>query len=320
MRMKRDTPLFFMPSSLYGCPLVSGLKLCDLLVIMLLCLPSWATYAESLVAEMAVKEETAVKEGMADRPLRIAIEPSPHAGKDADGRVRGLVPELFEGIAVHMSRRVEFVFMPYLRGLHELEQGRIDIMYAYDIGDSGIHLPSNIIRTERPEATMPLSLYARRDRNISINSKSGMQAYKTGFVRMAVASERTWDDEQGEAFYFSSVEALLKALLIGHVDVAALGPSAGWVVKAKFGEELVRVYEYSFLHLYPVFSAASQQDLDANLLCQQYLTARAKAVIEGLYANVMRANRVEFLMPYFEQAGGFLSTEDSCVSSATATL
>lgn len=249
-------------------------------------------------------------------PLRIALEPSPHAYRDKEGRVHGLIPELLEGIAVHMPRRVDFSFMPYLRGLHELEQGRIDMMYAFDIGDSGIHLPPHIIRAERPEAIMPLSLYAKSGSDVSINSKADMQSYKAGFLRMAATSERTWDAEQGKAFYFSSIEALLKALLMGHVDVAALGPSAAWVVKAKFGEELDRVYEYSFLHMYPVFSAKLQEGRDAGAgLCQQYLTARSKAVAQGLYARVIQAKLVDFMLPYFEQAGGFLPGPDRCIVS-----
>jgi|GEM_PF-3000799 len=314
--MKHHTPLLSVSRTRYGYSLTAGTKPWFLLMVTLLCLTPLMGHAEGFAGEAEMKET------MLDRPLRIALEPSPHAYRDDDGRVHGLTPELFEGIAEHMSRRVEFFFMPYLRGLHELEQGRIDMMHAYDIGDSGIHLPPNIIRTERPEAIMPLSLYAKRESNIAINSKSDMQGYKTGFLRMTVASERTWGDEQGEAFYFSSVEALLKALLMGHVDVAALGPSAGWVVKRKFGEELVRVYEYSFLHLYPAFSEVSQGDGSGQSgleLCQQYLTARSKAVSAGLYSSVMRANGVEFLLPYFEQTGGFLSTADGCMPSAAAT-
>jgi len=234
-------------------------------------------------------------------PLKIAITPSPYGYLDKQGHTRGTTPDLVLAAAKLIGRKVEFIHMPYLRAVHELKTGGIDIMYGLHVEQSSTRLPHGVIASVTPHSILPLSLYSTANRGISLKSWDLASHYRVGSIRLVPADQRTATHGQGNTYYFKDVASLTKALLAKHIDLATLEPAAASSIGKQLGAKLERVFDYGWMQSFPLFSPSSPRIDDAIALCQAFIAARVQLFEQGVYATLLKANDMAYLLPYYNQ-------------------
>jgi len=234
-------------------------------------------------------------------PLKVAITPSPYGFLDSLGLTRGTTPDLALATAELIGRKVEFIHMPYLRAVHELKTGGIDIMYGLNVEQSSTRLPHGVIASITPHSILPLSLYSTANRGISFQNWDEASNYRVGSIRLMPADQRTSPHGEGNTYYFKDVASLTKALLAKHIDLATLEPAAAGSIGKHLGAKLERVFDYGWMQSFPLFSPTSPRIDDAIVLCQAFIAARIQLFEEGVYTAILKANDMAYLLPYYNQ-------------------
>jgi len=234
-------------------------------------------------------------------PLKVAIYPSPYGYQDDKGVTRGTTPEFFVAIANLMGWEVEFIHMPYLRAVHGLKTGDVDIMNGINIPSTYARLPPGTISTLTPYTTRPLSLYSLANREFEIKTGDQAKQYRIGTIRFTSTEQRTPWLVQGNTHYFEDVDKLTKALLAKRVDLATLDPITAAIIGKHLGVKLSRVFDYGRLESFPLFSPVSPRIPNPLKFCQDFSSAQIKVVANGQYQAILKANNVASLLPYYNQ-------------------
>jgi len=234
-------------------------------------------------------------------PLKVAIWPSPAGYKDDKGVTRWIRPEFFVTIANLMGRQVEFIHMTYLRAVHELKTGRIDMMDGVNVPSTYIRLPPETITSLTPYFTRPISLYSIVDRGFEIKTRDEAKRYQLGSVRLTSTEQRTPWLGQDNTHYFEDADKLIKALLAKRVDLATLAPIGAASISKQLGVKLSRVFDYSRLESFSLFSPVSPRIRNPLTFCQDFIAAQIKIVGSGRYQAILKANNMASLLPYYNQ-------------------
>lgn len=236
-------------------------------------------------------------------PLKVAITPSPYGYQDQQGRSHGITPDIVRATAKRLERKVEFTHMPYLRAVHELKSGAIDIMYGVEVKHS-ISLPTGVVTAKKAHSILPLSLYSVANRGIKIQQWNQAKEYRVGSVLLVPVDQRT--DVYGpiDIDYFKDTASLTKALLAKHIDLATLDPVSAASNGTLLGAKLEPVFEYSAMQSFQLFSPASPRIEDPIALCQDFTAARIKLFEGGEYEKILTANNMLYLLPYYKQHEG----------------
>jgi len=246
-----------------------------------------------------LQSQTPLSETLA--PLKVAIYPSPYGYQDDKGFTRGITPDFIAAAAEVMGREVEFIHMPYLRAVHELKIGGVDIMNGMNIPSTYVRLPPETITTLTPHTTLPLSLYSITDRGIEIKTRDEAKRYQLGSVRLTSTEQRTPWLGQDNTHYFEDADNLTKALLAKRVDLATLAPIGAASISKQLGVKLSRVFDYSRLESFSLFSSASPRIRNPLTFCQDFIAAQIKIVGSGRYQAILKANNMASLLPYYNQ-------------------
>jgi len=234
-------------------------------------------------------------------PLKIAITPSPYGYLDKQGLTRGSTPDLVRAAAELIDRQVTFVHMPYLRAVHELKTGGIDIMYGLNVEQSSTRLPHGVITSVAPHSILPLSLYSTANRGITLQSWEQASDYRVGSIRLVPKNQRSTSHGQGNTYYFKDVASLTKALMAKHIDLATLEPAAAGSIGQRLGAKLERVFDYGWMQSFPLFSPTSPRIDDAIALCEAFVGARVQLFEAGTYETILKTNDMTYLIPYYHQ-------------------
>jgi len=234
-------------------------------------------------------------------PLIVAVTASAYGSLDKQGRTRGITPDLVRAAAKLLGREVEFIHMPYLRAVHELKTGGIDIMHGLHVEQGSTHLPAGVVTTTTPHFVLPLSLYSVANRGIKVQRWSQVSEYRVGSVRLAPTDQRTDSYGQGNTYYFKDVASLTKALLAKRIDLATLEPVSAERISKILGAKLERVFVYGSLKSFRLFSPVSPRMHNVIALCQGFIAARMTLFDRGVYETVLTANEMAFLLPYYKQ-------------------
>jgi len=200
-----------------------------------------------------------------------------------------------------MGRKIDVQVMPYLRTLHALKMGQVDIGFGLRVQGSSVHLPENIVVASEPQLILPTSLYALAERNIQIESLEQADHYRLGTVRLESKAQRTRRTVQNNVYYYKDAYSLSKALQAHHIDLATLEPGSAQVVTEELGMTLERLYDYNYLEVFPVFSNASARMKDPLALCQIFVKARISVVKDGAFEKLLSDTNMEHLRPYYNQ-------------------
>lgn len=233
-------------------------------------------------------------------PLKVAIYPSPYGYQDEQGVARGVTPDLIIAIANHMGWEAEFVHMPYLRAVHELKTGGIDLMNGMNIPTTAVSLPPESIAAQTSHTTLPISLYSLENRGIDIQTRAQAKHYRIGSVRFTSTEQRTPWLDQGNTHYYEDADNLMKALLAKRVDLATLDPIGAAIISQQLGIKLQRVYDYGSLESVPLFSPASSRIQNIMEFCQGFLAAQIEIYDNGGYADILKAHHMSSLLTYHQ--------------------
>jgi len=201
----------------------------------------------------------------------------------------GYAPSLLSIISEHMGRKIEVQIMPYLRTLHALKTGQVDIGFGLRVQGSSVHLPENIVTASEPQLILPTSIYALPERNIKIENLAQADHYRLGTVRLESKAQRIQRTVQNNVYYYKDVYSLSKALLAHYIDLAT----------QELGVALERLYDYNHLEIFPVFSNASPRIKNPLDLCQRFVEARIETVKSGTYETLLIDSNMEHLRPYY---------------------
>jgi len=260
------------------------------LYCLLLCLALFSTYVQA-----QEKESTELE------PLKAAFPLSPYTHIDDQGIAYGFVPSLMSVMSERMGREIEVQVMPYLRTLHALKVGQIDIGFGLQVQDSSIHLPESIVVASEPQLILPTSIYALPERDIQINSLEQAGNYRLGTVRLESKAQRIQRTVQNNVYYYKDAYSLGKALQAHHIDLATLEPVSAQVVAQELGVTLERLYDYNHLEIFPAFANASPRIKDPLAFCQSFVEARAEVFKSGEYEQILNDIHMMHLLPYYNQ-------------------
>lgn len=246
-------------------------------------------------AESAVKRST-------DRPaLRMAMPPSPYVRADREGNAPSVTSDIVLAIMRHIGREVHFIHMPYLRAFHAIKTGEIDMMYGIHIEQASARLPFNVVASEEPQTIFPLLLYALADRDIQVSSWSQVSDYRIGSVRLVTSEQRTSQQDQGNIYYYKSVDSLTKALIAQRVDLATLEPGSARITERRYGVQLQPMFRYAWLQSYALFSRLSPRLSDAKAFCQAFVEARIALLETGELESILKLHEQGVLIQYFNR-------------------
>jgi len=262
------------------------------LALLLLCLLCPPLQAQTIPTE--AQPETLA-------PLKVAIWPSPYGYQDDKGVTRGVRPAFFVAIANLMGWEVEFIHMPYLRAVHELRTGGIDMMNGINIPSTYTRLPAGTISTLTPYTTRPISLYSIAGRGFEIKTRDQAKRYQIGSVRLTSTEQRTPWLVQGNTQYFEGLDRLIKALLAKRIDLATLDPLGAAIIGKQLGVKLSRVFDYTTAENFVLFSAVSPRIPNPLTFCQDFGSAQIKIVANGQYEAILKTNKMASLLPYYNQ-------------------
>jgi len=234
-------------------------------------------------------------------PLKVAIYPSPFGYQDNKGVTHGVRPDFIAAIAKLMGWEVEFIHMPYLRAAHELKTGGVDILNGINIPSTYVRLPPEAISPLTPHTTLPLSLYSLADRGFEIKTRDEAKRYRIGALRRTSTEQRTPWLGQESTDYFEDADKLIKALLAKRVDVVILEPVSAAIISKQLGVKLRRVFDYSTVESFPLFSAKSPRIRNTLIFCQDFIAAQIKVYDSGKYAEILKTNNMDNLLTYFNQ-------------------
>lgn len=261
-----------------------------------MCVLCWQASAQQPVSPRPANE------GASERPvLRIAMPPSPYTRVDREGIVQGVTSDLVRAIMRQVGREVRFISMPYLRAIHAIKAGEIDMMYAAHIEQASARLPLDVVASVEPQAILPLSLYALAERAIQVNSWSQARRYRIGSVRLVAPEQRDSQQDQGNAYYYKDVDSLTKALLAQRIDLATLEPGSARFTERKMGIQLQPVFRYAWMQSYSIFSLLSPRVRDPLALCQAFVEARIALIAAGGLEPIMKVHNMEFVIQYFNR-------------------
>jgi len=261
---------------------------------LLLCLALLSTFA--LIQEKAQAKEPAVLE-----PLKIALQLSPYTHTDDQGTPYGYSPRLVSSISERMGREVEILIMPYLRILHALKTGQIDMAFGLRVPGSSVYLPGNIVKSSAPQLVIPVSYYALPESNIHLESQEQAGDYRVGAARMDTKKQRILRAGQSNEFYYKDGYSLIKALKASHIDLAILDAGSALRIAQKLGVPLERIYDFNHLEIFPIFSNASPRIKDPLAFCQRFVETRVEVFESGEYEKILNDTRTMQLLPYYNQ-------------------
>jgi len=235
-------------------------------------------------------------------PLKVSIPVSAYTHVDDQGNVYGFFPSLISAISERLGRDIDIQTMPYLRGLHALKTGDIDITFGVQgVPQKGsIFLPNNIVTPTEPVLTVPISFYALTERNIQIKDLGQTKHYRIGSVRLEQKKLRAQRKVES-THYYKDAFSLSKALQANHIDLATLDPGSAHKIKQKLGVQLERVYDYSHLEFLSVFSKRSPRMKDPVTLCQNFAEARVTIFNEDRLEKLLVETNMSYLLPYYNR-------------------
>jgi len=213
----------------------------------------------------------------------------------------GFAPDLIVAVGLRLGRDVEVQVMPYLRTLHALKTGQIDMTFGLEVPSSSVYLPENIIAASSPQLILPVSFYALPERKIRLTHMKQAGDYRIGTIRLETKGQRIKRKGHGEAYYYKNAYSLSKALQAHHIDLATLEPGSAKRINQELGVELERIYDYNHMNTYPIFSKVSPRIRDPLAFCQRFVEARIKAVEDGTFDKLLKDTRMEHLRPYYNQ-------------------
>jgi len=234
-------------------------------------------------------------------PLKAAYPLSPYTHIDEQGIAYGFVPRLISVMSERMGRKIEVQVMPYLRSLHALKTGQIDIGFGLRVQGSSIYLPENIVIASEAQLILPTSIYALPERNIQINSLEQAARYRLGTVRLESKAQRVKRTVQNNVYYYKDAYSLGKALQAHHVDLATLEPVSAQVITEELGVTLVRLYDYNHLEISPVFSNTSPRIKDPLAFCQSFVETSIEVFKDGGFEKILNNIQMPYLLPYYNQ-------------------
>lgn len=234
-------------------------------------------------------------------PLKAALPLSPYTHVDDQGIPYGFAPTLVSIIGERIGREIDIQVMPYLRTLHALKMGQVDIGFGLRVQGGSVYLPEGIVAASEAQLILPTSLYALSGRNIKIENLEQAGRYRIGTVRLETKDQRASRVGQESAYYYKDAYSLSKALQAHHIDLATLEPGSAQAVIQELGVQLERIYDYNHMEIIPVFSNASPRMKKPLQLCQRFVEARAEAVKDGAYEKLLSDTNMEHLMPYYNQ-------------------
>jgi len=231
----------------------------------------------------------------------VAIYPSPFGYQDDKGVTHGVTPDLITAVTKTMGREVEFIHMTYLRAMHELKTGGIDMVEGINIPSTNVRLPPETITTLTPHVILPLSLYSLADRGIEINTQDQIKRYRIGTVRIIPTEQRSPWLNEGNTHYFEGANNLTKALLAKRIDLATLDPVSAGIISKQLDVDLSRVVDFNTLSTFLLFSPASPRIRNALKFCQDYVSAQIKIFDDDKYDAILKANNMTSLLRYYNQ-------------------
>jgi len=235
-------------------------------------------------------------------PLKASVPLSAYTHVDDQGNLYGFFPSLISAISERLGRDIDIQTMPYLRGLHALKTGDIDITFGVrGVSKRGsIFLPNDIVTPTEPVLTVPISFYALAEHNIQIKNLEQTKHYRIGTVRLEKKKLRTQRIVES-TYYYKDAFSLGKALQANHIDLATLDPASAHKIKQQLGVQLEWVYDYSHLEFLSVFSKLSPRMKDPFTLCQSFADARVKIFNEDRLEMLLVETNMSYLLPYYNR-------------------
>jgi len=252
----------------------------------------------ALLSSCAYSQE---KKPTALEPLKAAFPLSPYTQVDEQGIAYGFVPSLVSAISERMGRDIDIQVMPYLRTLHALKTGQIDITFGLRVPESSVYLPDNIVIASEALLILPVSFYALPERNIQINNLQQSNNYRIGTIRLEKKGQRIKVQDQN-VYYYKDAYSLSKALQAHHIDLATLEPGSAKKITQQLGLQLERVYDYNHMETLAVFAKASPRVKDPLTLCQSFVEARIKIFNDGRFETLLIDTQMPYLLPYYNRA------------------
>ena len=252
------------------------------------------------LALLTLSAHSQTREPAEREPLKAAFALSAYAHVDDQGIAYGFIPSLVAAISESMGRDIDIQFMPYLRTLHALKAGQIDITLGLRVPGSSVYLPDNIVTTTEPLLILPVSFYALAERNIQIKNLEQSKHYRIGTVRIEKQDQRIQRKEKS-AYYYKDPYSLSKALQAHHVDLATMDPGSAQKITQQLGVQLERAYDYSRIEILILFSRASPRIKDPVTLCQSFVEARAKTFNEDRLEKLLADTQMPYLLPYYNR-------------------
>jgi len=235
-------------------------------------------------------------------PLKAAFPLSPYTHVDDQGIAYGFLPSLVSTISERIGRDIDIQVMPYLRTLHALKTGQIDMGFGLLVAGSSVYPPENIVTASEPQLILPTSIYALPERNIQIKSLEQAAHYRLGTVRLESKAQRVRRTVQHNVYYYKDAYSLGKALQAHHIDLATLEPVSAQVVAQELGVTLERLYDYNHLEIFPVFSNTSPRIKDPLAFCQSFVETRVEVFKDGGFEKILKDIQMPYLLPYYNQA------------------
>lgn len=242
-----------------------------------------------------------IEEPITLQPLKAAFPLSPYTQVNDQGIPYGYAPALVSMVSERLGREIDVEVMPYLRTLHALKMGHIDIGFGLRVQGSSVYLPEGIVAASEPQLILPTSFYALPERNIRIDNIKQISHYRIGTVRLEAKEQRVLRTGQENAYYYKDAYSLSKALQAHHIDIATLEPGSAEKVTQELGLPLERLYDYNHLEIFPVFSNVSPRMENPLALCQNFVETRVEAVKDGSYAKLLIDSKMEHLGRYYNQ-------------------
>lgn len=233
-------------------------------------------------------------------PLKAAYPLSPYTHVDEQGTVYGFVPSLVTAISERLGRDIDIQVMPYLRTLHALKTGQVDLTFGLRVPESSVYLPDDIVTAAEPLLILPVSFYALPERNIRIENYKQSNQYRIGTVRLEKKDQRILRRDPN-TYYYKDAYSLSKALQAHHIDLATLEPGSAKKITQQLGLQLERVYDYNHMETLAVFSKASPRLKNPLAFCQRFVEARVKVVQDGTFEKLLEDVQMTYLLPFYNQ-------------------
>lgn len=239
--------------------------------------------------------------------FRVALMESYYKSMGQKGRQglqkkrRAVAVDLIREITNKTGWRAEFVTMPYLRALHELKIGHVDMMYGAHVESLTTRIPQGVVSANSHMNETPLGLYSLAGRGIEASSWEQARQYRIGSMRLVEHKKRAPALAQDNAAYFKNMESAAKALLAGYVDLLTLDIASYRGIETQFNTQLTEVFHYGALQSYPIFSRASERLRDPMIFCERFFLAQQEAILSGAYANIFRTHGLAFMIPYLNR-------------------